>query len=304
MIEKEEGSKGTAIMETGVTTESYAESVLNPTDTSPLKVLGVSWNTERDMLMMRLDTKVNNTQVNMTKRSLLRAVPSIFDLLGILSPVVLKMKLLFQGVCKKGVDWDEALNDKDQDDWKKWIKSAKEFTAIEVPRLYSITPSSKVKLVGFCDASKAAYSAVVFIICKSEPGESIVSIVTSKIRVAPLKEQTIPRLELLDAVILARLIEKTKSEISKTLNIERIICLTDSEVTLNWIQRKNKQYKQFVQNCVVGIRKRTEIGWWYHVAGTENAADLPSRGCLPGKLERDVRRLWLEGLDWLKGDQA
>ena len=53
------------------------------------------------------------------------------------------------------------------------------------------------------------------------------------------------------------------------MKIHDEICLTDSELVLNWIQRVNKDYKQYVQNRVVEIRLNTSISSWYHVRGEE-----------------------------------
>ena len=58
---------------------------------------------------------------------------------------------------------------------------------------------------GFCDASTHAYAAIVYLLFFYTDGTVEVEFVTTKTRVAPIKGQTIPRLELLDALILARL---------------------------------------------------------------------------------------------------
>ena len=85
------------------------------------------------------------------------------------------------------------------------------------------------------------------------------------------------------------------------LKIDEVFRLTDAEVVLNWVQRKDKMYKQFVQNRVVEIRKHVPGDSWYHVPGTENIADLPSRGCTPKKLEKpEVIDRWLFGPTWLQ----
>ena len=83
--------------------------------------------------------------------------------------------------------------------------------------------------------------------------------VTSKTRVAPRQGQTIPRLELLSALLLARLIQKTAQCLSEDLKLHPSICYTDSQVALHWICRKNKICKQFVQNRVEEIRRLTEL---------------------------------------------
>lgn len=59
-------------------------------------------------------------------------------------------------------------------------------------------------LCGFCDASLKAYAAVVYLHMETLSGHHVImSLVASKTRVSPLKTQTIQRLELLSALLLA-----------------------------------------------------------------------------------------------------
>jgi len=60
---------------------------------STAKVLGIHWDPEEDMLSYKvcLTTNAHNT-----KRQVLSDVARIFDPLGILSPVVVQLKILFQ----------------------------------------------------------------------------------------------------------------------------------------------------------------------------------------------------------------
>ena len=67
-------------------------------------------------------------------------------------------------------------------------------------------------LVGFSDASEDAYAACVYLVCRNDEKVVSSSLVVSKTRVAPLKTQTIPRLELLGAFILSRLMKRVRNE--------------------------------------------------------------------------------------------
>ena len=105
-----------------------------------------------------------------------------------------------------------------------------------------------------------------------------------------------PRLELLAALILSRLMQETRGELEKVIDIDQVTCLTDAEIVLNWVQNEDKEYKQFVQNRMTEIRKRIPIESWFHVPGTENISDLPSRGCFPKTLEDNgLKKKCLEG---------
>ena len=59
---------------------------------------------------------------------------------------------------------------------------------------------------GFSDVSEHAYAAVVYLSSTYLDGHVEVNLLCTKMRVMPTKKQTIPRLELLGALILARLV--------------------------------------------------------------------------------------------------
>ena len=46
-----------------------------------------------------------------------KGIAFLYDPLGILNPVVLKLKLLFQQACQSIASWDDLLNDKLLSEW-------------------------------------------------------------------------------------------------------------------------------------------------------------------------------------------
>ena len=112
---------------------------------------------------------------------------------------------------------------------------------LRMPR-WCLTASSKsLRIVGFCDASLKAYAAVVYVL-----SDESCMLLASKTRVAPLKNQTIPRLELLGALLLARLVTSVRESLRDFVN--EVVCYTDSLIVLYWIKGFSKQWKPFVQN--------------------------------------------------------
>ena len=184
---------------------------------------------------------------------------------------------------------------------RQWRCLTEEFEAISeitIPRCYFLREHHAIvsqQLHGFSDASMRAYAAVVYLRTEYENGHVRVCLISSKTRVAPLKEQTIPRLELLGAVILSRLV----SCVCKSPNLNYPIhCWTDSLTVLCWV-RNNKQWKQYVKNRVEEIRNLTGAECWRFCPGSENPADLPSRSC--GGRELVHNQLWWGGPEFLKG---
>ena len=94
-----------------------------------------------------------------------------------------------------------------------------------------------------------AYAVVVYLRTEYENGHVSVRLISSKTRVAPLKEQTIPRLELLGATILSRLV----SCIRKNSNPDYdTFYWTDSVTVLCWL-KNHKPWKQYIIQAVETI---------------------------------------------------
>ena len=96
----------------------------------------------------------------------------------------------------------------------------------------------------------------------------------SKSKVAPMTKQSIPRLEVLGALSLARLVNKFKVS---TGDIHKTIYWTDSMTTLCWIKNQ-RVWKSYVQHRVDEIRNLTTKVSWRHCPGHLNPVDLPSCG--------------------------
>lgn len=99
----------------------------------------------------------------------------------------------------------------------------------------------------------------------------------SKNKVAPLKELSIASLELLGCVLLTKLVKDIRLAVDKRLPINKVICLTDSEVFLCWIKGKEKSWKPWMENRVTSIRKIVDRECWNHVLGSVNKADIPTK---------------------------
>ncbi|GFY16176.1 uncharacterized protein TNCV_2348211 [Trichonephila clavipes] len=108
----------------------------------------------------------------------------------------------------------------------------------------------------FCDASKLAYGAAAYVKVRKQ-NEVLVNLITSKTRVAPLKAVTLPRLELLGALVAARLSSRVQKIVHKKKEC-KVFHWTDSQIVLFWIKGSSKGWKQFVANRVPEISKLTD----------------------------------------------
>ena len=174
------------------------------------KVLGVRWCTSKDQITFRFDSTAQLARnLEPTKRNIVSIVGKFYDPLGFVSPVIIPFKVLFQQLCQAKVEWDQPLTGKLLKKWQCLIASLREPQPLSISRCYFDDIQEKVQaysLCGFCDASLKAYAAVVYLMVQTKSGCSL-RFVVSKTRVAPVQSQTIPRLELLSALLLARLMD-------------------------------------------------------------------------------------------------
>ena len=186
------------------------------------------------------------------------------------------------------------------DRWNSLKSSLEEGQSISIPRCYFdgvLEQPVRCTLCGFCDASLKAYAGVVYLLLETRTGFSV-KFVAAKTRVSPLQKLTVPRLELLSALLLARLLTSIAQSLSCELQLSSPQCFTDSTVALYWIKGTDKTWKSFVQNRVIEIRKLIPPDFWMHCSGKTNPADIPSRGL--SLLELSVNILWRDGPGWIR----
>ena len=225
-----------------------------PDDEVQVKVLGSRWNTETDKLYFNFDDVLQYARtLPVTKRSLLKITAKVYDPLGLLSLFTITAKILFQDLCNEKFDWDETLSGDAHVKWLSFQKQLECLSQIQVPRCYFSVDKQpiKIQLHGFSDASKRAYSAVVYMRSIYDDGSIGVRLILSKTKVTPTKQQSIPRLELLGATILVRLVNSVKHALPSTKEIETVYW-TDLLTTLFWI-KNNKVWKQYVRHRVEEI---------------------------------------------------
>ncbi|GFY71512.1 integrase catalytic domain-containing protein, partial [Trichonephila inaurata madagascariensis] len=147
---------------------------------------------------------------------------------------------------------------------------------------------SLIALHVFCGASKKAYAACVFL--RVEYEENVfVKLIQAKARVAPLKDISILRLELLSCTLGTRLAASVKNDLN--LPDVRIYYLTDSMTALAWIQH-TRDWGVFVFNRVKEIRNLSDVSSWEHVLSEKNFVDILTRGCSAQQL---IYLRWWEG---------
>lgn len=133
-----------------------------------------------------------------------------------------------------------------------------------------------ITLHTFVDASENAYGAVVYARSVYEDDSVSSTIVAAKSRVAPNTATSIPRLELMAAIVGVRL----ATRIANVLELPVGSCFfwSDSLNVLWWIRGRSREFKPFVANRVAEIQTTTRPDQWRYVPTGQNPADLLSRG--------------------------
>ena len=139
-----------------------------------------------------------------------------------------------------------------------------------------------------------AYAAVLYLRSIYDDGSVEVRVIAAKTKVTPLKKQSIPRLELLGALTLARF---SNTVLPLIPNPKEVYFWVDSMTVLYWIH-SDKIWKQYVQHRVEEIHQLTCWESWRHCPGSCNPADLPSRGVSANELL--AQSLWWKDTRFLQ----
>ncbi|UYV62047.1 hypothetical protein LAZ67_1007617 [Cordylochernes scorpioides] len=263
----------------------------NPEKGTCTKILGVVWNKMEDSLKCELPDNLS-IQPKLTKRLVLSMVQRIFDPLGFCAPVFLPPKLLLQRSWGLKLGWDTPLPEGMAQGFRTWLDQIKLIELIKIPRYMWNDLIFPTEVHIFCDASQIGYGAVAYL--RSETGrENTLTLIWSKVRLAPMKSITIPRLELMAMVLGARLANAIQAALKRKCETT---LWSDSTTALSWIKREI-EWRVFVRNRVREIQATTNLNDWRFVPSQLNPADLLSRGCPPSQF---VQSRWWEGPKWLK----
>ena len=209
------------------------------------KTLGVWWLAE-DIFTFKEHTP--DSTIQYTKRTFLKKIATLFDPIGLLAPFTIRTKMLLQKMWTSGLDWDDQLTEPLMNCARTWFGELEKLRDEQVPRC----PQEKARISGtisrhtFVDALEVAYGAVVYVTYTYKDGSISSNIVAVKTRVAPAIATSIPRLDLMGAVIGARVTSRVANVLE--IQISSAIFWSDSANVLWWIRGRSREFKSFVAN--------------------------------------------------------
>lgn len=112
-----------------------------------------------------------------------------------------------------------------------------------------------------------------------------------KSRVAPLKQMTIPRMELTAAVVATNIDKMLKQELQ--MELQQSAFWTDITTVLKYIENNTHRFKMFVANRISTIRESTKPTQWRYINTSTNPGDCASRGLTAAKLMSNHG--WIQG---------
>ncbi|XP_039456650.1 uncharacterized protein LOC120433807 [Oreochromis aureus] len=239
------------------------------------RALGVQLDIEHDVFTF----SIVNKNKPLTRCGILSNVSSIYDPLGFLAPVILPAKQILQHLCKLRFGWDETIPAEMAQTWQKWVEDLVLLNKFSISRCVTPKGFGEIKsaqLHHFCDASETGYGAVSYLRLSNSKQEVCVSFIIGKARVAPLKQVTIPRLELAAAVLAVRLDKMLSVELN--LNLSESVFWSDSTTVLQYIANTTTRFKTYVANRVSIIHALTKVEQWRYISSKLNPADAASRG--------------------------
>ena len=147
---------------------------------------------------------------------------------------------------------------------------------------------------GFGDASQDAIAAAMYIRILYSNSSSM-NLIISKTKVSPIKTQTIPRLELCAAVMLAKLVHS----MIESLNLSQfpVHLWSDSKDTLAWIHSSPHLWQTFISHRIAEIQNLLPDAQWHHIDGLINPADPATKGISTQCLSK--ANIWWHGLEFL-----
>ena len=169
------------------------------------KALGIKWDVFQDSFYYV--SKGISDDGEVTRRKILSYVSSLYDPLGLVCPVVICGKLIFQEATRLQLSWNSVVPSHLSDRWLSWVSTLSDLDSLRFDRcvLPAGFEDAAVEIHHFGDASSTAYGACCYLRAINLEGRIHVALLAAKGRVAPLKRTTVPRLELMAAVLAVKM---------------------------------------------------------------------------------------------------
>lgn len=267
----------------------------------PHKNLGMSWIPKEDTVQVK-PVEAETGRTGTTRRQALSVLSRFYDPVSLFAPLKTRIRLFIRDLATPQGDWSSSLTEQENRTFGRLLKELEQVAGKKVPR--GLTGPGLKELHVFCDASPQAMGAVAYLVDTSSCERLLLC---AKLKLAPKKfatrvsdermravpEVTVPRLELMAAVMAARLVETLLLQLPRETPVA---LYTDSSITLHRIQGDSNRQEPFEMRRLQVIHELTDVGQWHHIRTDQNPADLPTRD--------RTTRTWIDKPLWWQGPDA
>ncbi|XP_045448684.1 uncharacterized protein LOC123657149 [Melitaea cinxia] len=180
--------------------------------------------------------------------------------ISLISPCIVKAKILLQKSWKEKLDWDEPVPDIIKEEWNSFADNLPFIQGLNITRPVICDSPTSIEMHVFSDASQVAYGSCVYMRSVAANGDVTVKLLCSKSKISPVKPTTIVRLELCAALLAARLSRAVLD--SLRYKPDRVLYWSDSSIVLAWLKNNITQLKSFVANRITEILEITYPSTW------------------------------------------
>ena len=106
-----------------------------------INVLGLTWSVKEDYLSL---SSQRGDELILSKRTVLQQIASVYDPLGLFSPVTLRGKIFLQNLCSQKISWDRHLSEQDKRQWYIIKEGLKELYHCQFPRYIGLDQKGMV----------------------------------------------------------------------------------------------------------------------------------------------------------------
>uniref|UniRef100_A0A1I7V2F0 Integrase catalytic domain-containing protein n=2 Tax=Caenorhabditis tropicalis TaxID=1561998 RepID=A0A1I7V2F0_9PELO len=267
------------------------------------KFLGHEWNSESDTFGIKLASPPTGIP---TKREVVAFQAKNYDPMGIISPLIVKTKILVTKMWELNVPWDTQIPEAVRPLWTEIVEDFQD-TMYTIPRqVVESYDFVKIELIMFSDASKDMFGTVGYLRFEYPNHHVEIRLVFSKCRIRPCNSTfTIPQLELMGAECAVNAAIMLVNELH--VKLDRVVFFTDNTCVLQWITNDvgNNLALRWAAGRVKKVRDRLTMledrklrPTIRYVPTDQNPADLTTRGCSTTELKSN--ELWHFGPAFLR----
>ena len=222
--------------------------VWNPSEYTVNVDLSVTLKTANNEKILLSPESVLSIETNLfTRRNLLSVVNGVYDPLGLVAPITIRLRAAFRDLFRSGsaIEWDTPLPPgPSQTLWLSLIQML--VCAGKITFHRNTKPHNAVgksQLISFFDGSDFAFAATIYIRWTLSDESVQVALSCAKTRVTPLQRISTPRSGLNGAVITSRLLLSSIRSLSQSSIIpESVWFIRDSECTLASLEKNDAAF--------------------------------------------------------------